>query len=65
MGALRNQWMRWDYDSSDDNCWKSGKFTLGDILLERACKLSQMMDPALVLSIGICQTPLLLNLDPG
>jgi hypothetical protein len=55
MGALRNQWMRWDYGSSDGNCWKSGKFALGDILLRMAWKLSQMMHPALVLSIGICR----------
>ena len=33
MGALRNQWMRWDYGSADSNCWKSRKFTLGAILL--------------------------------
>jgi hypothetical protein len=36
MGALWNQWMRWDYGSSDGNCWKSGKFSLGAILLEMA-----------------------------
>jgi hypothetical protein len=65
MGALRNQWMRWDYGSSDGNCWKSGKFALGDILLEMAWKMSQMIHPALVLSSGICRTPLLMNLDPG
>jgi hypothetical protein len=64
MGALRNQWMRWDYGSSDDNCWKSGKFILGDILLGMAWKPSQMMHPALFLSTGICRTPLLMNLDP-
>jgi hypothetical protein len=65
MGALQNQWMRWDYGSSDGNCWKSGKFALGAILLRMAWKLSQMMHPALVLSTGICRTPLLMNLDPG
>jgi hypothetical protein len=64
MGALRNQWMRWDYGSFDGNCWKSGKFTLGAILLGMAWKLSQMMSPTLFLSIGICRTPLLMNLDP-
>jgi hypothetical protein len=36
MGALWNQWMRWDYGSSDGNRWKFGKFALGDILLEMA-----------------------------
>lgn len=65
MGALRNQWMRWDYGSSDGNCWKSGKFTLGAILLGMAWKLSQLMHLALVLSTGICRTPLLMNMDPG
>jgi hypothetical protein len=65
MGALWNQWMRWDYGSSDGNCWKSGKFTLGAILLGMAWKLSQMMRLALVVSTGICQTPLLMNSDPG
>ena len=64
MGALQNQWIRWDYGSSDGNCWKSGKFALGAILLEMAWKLSQMMCPALVLSTSICHTPLLMNLDP-
>jgi hypothetical protein len=64
MGALWNQWMHWDYGSSNGNCWKSGKFSLGAILLRMAWKLSQMMHPILVLSIGICQTPLLMNLDP-
>jgi hypothetical protein len=64
MGALRNQWMRWDYGNSDGNCWKSGKFDLGAILLGMAWKLSRMMRPALVLSNGICQTPPLMNLDP-
>jgi hypothetical protein len=64
MGALQNQWMRWDYGSSDSNCWKSGKFALGAILLGMAWKLSQMMRPALVLSTGIFRTPLLMNLDP-
>jgi hypothetical protein len=57
--------MRWDYDSSDGNCWKSGKFALGAILLGMAWKLSQMMHPALVLRIGIYRTPLLMNLDLG
>jgi hypothetical protein len=57
--------MHWDYGISDGNCWKSGKFTLGDILLGMAWKLSQMMRPALVLSTGIYQTPMLMNLDPG
>jgi hypothetical protein len=65
MGALRNQWMRWDYGNSDGNCWNSEKFALGAILLGMAWKLSQMMCPALVLSTGICQTPLLMNLDHG
>jgi hypothetical protein len=65
MGALWNQWMHWDYGISDSNCWKSGKFTLGDILLGMPWKLSQMMHLALVLSTGICWTPLLMNLDPG
>jgi hypothetical protein len=65
MGALRNQWMCWDYDSSDGNCWKSGKFTLGAVLLGMAWKLSQMMRPALVLSTGNCRTLLLVSLDPG
>jgi hypothetical protein len=65
MGALRKQSMRWDYGSSDGNCCKSGKFALGAILLGMAWKLSQMMRPALVLSTGICRTPLLMNLDPG
>jgi hypothetical protein len=64
MGALRNQWMCWDYGSPDGNCWKSGKFALGAILLRMAWKLSQMMRPALVLSTGIYRTPLLMNLDP-
>jgi hypothetical protein len=64
MGALQNQWIRWDYGSSDGNCWKSGKFALGAILLEMAWKLSQMMCPTLVLNTGICRTPLLMNLDP-
>jgi hypothetical protein len=64
MGALRNQWMRWDYGNSDGNYWKSGKFALGAILLGMAWKLSQMMRPALVLSTVICWTPLLMNLDP-
>jgi hypothetical protein len=63
MGALWNQWMRWDYGSSDNNCWKLGKFALGAILLGMACKLSQMICPTLVLSIGIYRTPLLMNLD--
>ena len=65
MGALRNQWMRWDYGNSDGNWWKSGKFSLGDVLLRMAWKLSQMMCLALVLSNGIFQTPLLMNLDLG
>jgi hypothetical protein len=65
MGALRNQLMRWDYGNSDGNCWKSGKFALGAILLGMAWKLSPMMRPALVLSTGICRTPLLMNLDLG
>jgi hypothetical protein len=65
MGALQNQWMRWDYGSSDGNCWKSRKFALGAILLKMAWKLSQMMRPALVLSTGICRTHLLMSLDPG
>ena len=30
-----------------------------------AWKLSQMMRPSLVLSTGICRTPLLMSLDPG
>jgi hypothetical protein len=64
MGALRNQWMHWDYASSDSNCWKSGKFTLGAILLGMAWKLSPVMCPALVLSTSIFRTPLLMNLDP-
>jgi hypothetical protein len=63
MGAMQNQWMRWDYGSSDGNCWKPGKFALGDILLRMAYKLSQMMCLSLFLSIGICRTPLLMNLD--
>jgi hypothetical protein len=65
MGALQNQWMHWDYGSSDSNCWKSGKFSLGAILLRMAWKLSQMMHPTLFLSIGICRIPLLMKLDPG
>jgi hypothetical protein len=65
MGALQNQWMRWDYGIYDGNCWKSGKFSLGAILLGMAQKLSQMMCPGLVLSTGICQTPLLMTLNPG
>jgi hypothetical protein len=56
--------MRWDYGNSDGNCWKSGKFALGVVLLGMAWKLSQMMRPALVLSTGICWTPLLMSLDP-
>ena len=64
MGALWDQWMCWDYGSSDGNCWKSGKFTLGAILLRMAWKLSQMMHPTLFLNTGICRTPLLMNLDP-
>jgi hypothetical protein len=64
MGALQNQWMRRDYGSSDGNCWKSGKFALGAILLGMAWKLSQMMCLALILSTGICRTPLLMNLGP-
>jgi hypothetical protein len=64
MGALRNQWMRWDYGSSNGNYWKSGKLTLGAILLGMTWKLSQMMCPTLVLNTGIYQTPLLVNLDP-
>jgi hypothetical protein len=58
------QWVHREYGSSDGNCWKSGKFTLRDILLGMAWKLSQMMRPTLVLSTGICQTPLLMILDP-
>jgi hypothetical protein len=65
MGALRNQWMRWDYGSFDGNYWKPGKFSLGAILLRMAWKLSQMMCPALVLNIGIYRTPLLMNVDHG
>jgi hypothetical protein len=65
MGALSNQWMCWDYGSFDGNSWKSGKFTLGAILLGMAWKLSPMMRLSLFLSIGICRTPLLMNLDPG
>jgi hypothetical protein len=65
MGALRNQWMHWDYGNFDDNCWKSGKFALGAILLRMAWKLSQMMCPALVLGTGICWTPLLMKLGSG
>jgi hypothetical protein len=57
--------MHWDYDNSDGNCWKSGKFALGAILLGMAWKLSQMMHPTLVLRIGIYRTPLLMNLDLG
>jgi hypothetical protein len=49
--------MRWDYGSSDGNCWKSGKFTLGAILLRMAWKLSQMMRPAIVHSTGILSDP--------
>jgi hypothetical protein len=64
MGALWNQWMGWDYGNSDGNCWKSGNFSLGAILLKIAWKLSQMMRLALVLNTGICWTPLLMNLDP-
>jgi hypothetical protein len=56
--------MCWDYGNSDGNCWKSGKFSLGAILLRMAWKLSQMMRLALVLSTGICRTPLLMNMDP-
>jgi hypothetical protein len=63
MGALSNQWMRWDYGSSDGNCWKSRKFALGAVLLGMAWKLSQMMRPALVLSTGNCWTLLLVSLD--
>jgi hypothetical protein len=37
---------------------------MGSILLRMARKLSQMMRLALVLSTGICQVPLLMNLDP-
>jgi hypothetical protein len=65
MGVLRNQWMRWDYGNIDDNCWKSGTFALGAVLLGMAWKLSQMMHPTLVLGTGIYQTPLLMSLDPG
>jgi hypothetical protein len=65
MGALQNQWMHWDYGSFDGNCWKSGKFTLGVVLLGMTWKLSQMMCPALVLSTSICWTPLLMSLDLG
>ena len=57
--------MQWDYGSYDGNCWKSGKFALGAILLGMAWKLSQMMRPALVLSTDIYRTPLLVSLDPG
>ena len=57
--------MRWGYGSSDSNCWKSGKFSLGAILLRMAWKLSQNMHPSLVRSTGICRTPLLVSLDPG
>jgi hypothetical protein len=57
--------MCWDYGSSDGNCWKSGKFALGATLLGMAWKLFPMMCPALVLSTGICRTPLLINLDTG
>jgi hypothetical protein len=64
MGALQNQRMHWDYGSSDSNYWKFGKFTLGDILLGMAWKLSPMMRPSLFLSTGIFRTPLLMNLDP-
>jgi hypothetical protein len=51
--------------NSDGNYWKSGKFALVVILLRMAKKLSQMMRHALVLSTGICQTPLLMSLDLG
>jgi hypothetical protein len=63
--VLRNQWVRWEYGSSDGNCWKSRKFIMGAIILRMAWKLSQMMCPALVLSTGIYRTPLLMSLDPG
>jgi hypothetical protein len=56
--------MRWDYGISDSNCWKSGKFSLGAVLLGMAWKLSQMMRPTLVLSTDNCQTLLLVRLDP-
>jgi hypothetical protein len=56
--------MRWNYGNSCSNCWKSGKFALGDIPLEMAWKLSQMMHPSLVFSTGNCRTPLLVVLDP-
>jgi hypothetical protein len=65
MRALQNQWMRWNYGNFDGNCWRSGKFALGAILLGMASKLSQMMRPTLVLGTGICRIPLLMNLDPG
>jgi hypothetical protein len=57
--------MCWNYGSSYGNCWKSGKFSLGDIPLRMAWKLSQMMRPSLVLSTGNCRTPLLVGLDLG
>jgi hypothetical protein len=63
--VLRNQWVCWEYGSSDGNCCKSGKFALGAILLRMAWKPSQMMHPSLFLSTGICWTPLLMSLDPG
>jgi hypothetical protein len=56
--------VRWEYDSSDGNCWKSGKLSLGAILLKMAWKLSQMMFPSLVLSTSIYRTPLLMSLKP-
>jgi hypothetical protein len=65
MGALRNQWMQWDYGSSKGNCWKNGKFALGAVLLGMAWKLSQMMRPGLILNTGNCRTLLLVILDPG
>jgi hypothetical protein len=65
MGALQNQWMRWNYGNSDSDCWKSGKFALGVVLLRMALKWSQMMRPALVLGTGNCRTLLLVSLDPG
>jgi hypothetical protein len=57
--------MYWNYGSLYGNCWKFGKFSLAAIALGMTWKLSQMMFPALVLSTGNFQTPLLVGLDLG
>ena len=63
--ALRDQWMSWNYGSSNGNCWKSEKFALVAKPLGMAWKLSQMVRPALALSPGHWSAPLLVCLDPG